>query len=336
MNTAIIAVILGTIVILGFVFVVPRGVVDYDPRPGIRAQVIVDLDPNANDLSINAGGITVDKDGMLYVSDNSGRILRINPENPRPEVVGTVPGNGTSPQDLRALAFDRDQNLYIAGGESGQIWKLDVDKISTTMPGTAALFASGLNYTDGMAFDRFGRLLVTNPIRGYVWEVDTTTRVNNIYASGLVSRESDSPIGVNGIAVARSGHVFVSNTANGVIHIIETRKESGYVEAVLIWRSDPRLIGADGMQFDAAGNLWIAVSARNAIVAITPDKEIIEVSINGNTGPLEFPAGLAFSGDALYVINSDSAVGENKQRGPGIGPSISKLGVGVIGQRIPP
>ena len=145
-----------------------------------------------------------------------------------------------------------------------------------------------------------------------------------------------NPIGVNGIAVARSGHVFVSNTANGVIHIIETRKESGYVEAVLIWRSDPRLIGADGMQFDAAGNLWIAVSARNAIVAITPDKEIIEVSINGNTGPLEFPAGLAFSGDALYVINSDSAVGENKQRGPGIGPSISKLGVGVIGQRIPP
>jgi sugar lactone lactonase YvrE len=117
--------------------------------------------------------------------------------------------------------------------------------------------------------------------------------------------------------------------------MIETAREDGRVLAVLIWRSNPALIGADGITFDGAGNLWVATNLRNSIHAITPDKDIIEVSVNNNVGPLEFPTSLVFSGDTLYVTNTDIGLGENESRGPGVGPSIAKIEVGVSGLRIP-
>ena len=51
--------------ILG-VFVVPRQIA-YDPRPGLKPQLLLDLDPNSNEMTNFAEGITSDIDGNLYI-----------------------------------------------------------------------------------------------------------------------------------------------------------------------------------------------------------------------------------------------------------------------------
>jgi hypothetical protein len=77
------------------------------------------------------------------------------------------------------------------------------------------------------------------------------------------------------------------------------------------------------------GNIWGVPNSRNALVAITPDKKIIEVAKNDNKGPLEFPASMIFVGKTVYIYNSDGARGDNNPRQPGVGPSIAKVEVGV-------
>jgi hypothetical protein len=59
------------------------------------------------------------------------------------------------------------------------------------------------------------------------------------------------------------------------------------------------------------------------------------VASNGNAGPLEFPASLAFSGSNLYASNFDIERGANSPAAPGIGASIAQLAVGVTGFRPP-
>ena len=122
---------------------------------------------------------------------------------------------------------------------------------------------------------------------------------------------------------------------------VETRKEDGAIVSVTVWRSHEALIGADGIAFDKAGNLWIATNRRNAIMAITPEGEggrrIIEVAKNDNMGPLEFPSSVAFAGESLYITNFDvGGMGDNEDNSLGIGPSIVRIQLGVEGLPSPP
>lgn len=323
----ILAILVGTLM--------PREI-EYTPRTGMRAQILLDLDKSSSDLDIFAEGITSDKDGLLYIGDNAGKIYRIDPDNPRLELVGIVPGTGDVPPMLLGLAFSPDGDLFIATGDAGEIWKLDEGKISSSSPGKAIMFSDNLTFTNDIAFDNFGRLLTTSSQRGDVWEIDLNTGNAKIFANAIISRNEDLPFGANGIAVSNNGDIFVANTGDGAINIIETDLDHGRVDAVFIWRKDPRLIGADGIRFDAAGNLWVLINARNTIIAITPDKEIIEVSMNGNTGPLEMPASLTFAKDTLYITNFDLFDGTKGDRTPGIGPSIAKLELGIKGLSTPP
>ena len=157
-----------------------------------------------------------------------------------------------------------------------------------------------------------------------------------IFANAIISRNENLPFGANGIAINNIGDVFVANTGDGAINILETDLDKGTVDAVFIWRKDPRLIGVDGIKFDKAGNLWIATNRRNAIMAITPEGEggrrIIEVAKNDNMGPLEFPSSVAFAGESLYITNFDvGGMGDNEDNSLGIGPSIVKIQLGVEG-----
>lgn len=328
----IIVVVIGILAILAGTLM-PRDV-DYTPRTGMRAQILLDLDKSSADLDIFAEGITSDDDGLLYIGDNTGKIYQIDPENPRLELVGTVP---IDPGNLlTGLTFSPDGDLYIGAGFAGEVWKLSKSQISTSSPGKAVLFSDNLTFANDLAFDNHGRLLVTSSQRGDVWEIASNGNAK-IFANAIISRNDNLPFGANGIAINNIGDVFVANTGDGAINILETDLDKGTVDAVFIWRKDPRLIGVDGIRFDKAGNLWATINARNTIIAITPDKEIIEVSMNGNTGPLEFPASLTFAKDTLYITNFDfvgAPAGEDRE--PGIGPSIAKLELGIEGLSTPP
>lgn len=335
-NILVILVVLGILVMVLGIFVVPRQV-NYDPRPGLKPQLVLDLDPNSNEMNVFAESITSDKEGNLYVGDNMGRILRINPETASSQVVGTVPpSEAGNCSVLLGIKFNQDGDLFVANGQCGQVWKLDKDKISSSSPGEAKLFKTGLKYANDIAFDRFGRMFVSDSINGIMWAVDVKSKDTIQFANQLTSRDPSFPFGINGMAISDDGTIYFANTGNGVIHKVDVRKEDGAINSVIVWRSHEALIGADGLAFDKAGNLWVTANSRNAILAITPDRRIIEVARNDNTGPLEFPSSITFSGESIFITNFDVGMGENQDNKLGIGPSIVKIHLGIEGLERPP
>ena len=338
-NLLVVLVVLGLVVMILGIFVVPRDI-NYDPRPGLKPQLLLDLDPDSNELSLFAEGITSDEDGNLYIGDNTGKISRIDPGTGKMEVVGKVVADGEG-VGLFGIKFDHDGNLYVATGSRGEVWRLLKDDINAASPGNAKIYKSGLKFANDIAFDNFGRMFVSDSINGILWEVDMASKQQKEFANQLTSRDPTFPFGINGLAFDDDGTLYFSNTGNGVIHKVETRKEDGAIVSVTVWRSHEALIGADGIAFDKAGNLWIATNRRNAIMAITPEgdggRRIIEVAKNDNTGPLEFPSSVAFSGESIYITNFDiGGMGDNEDSSPGIGPSIVKIQLGVEGLPSPP
>ena len=106
--------------------------------------------------------------------------------------------------------------------------------------------------------------------------------------------------------------------------------------SITVWRSHEELVGADGLAIDKAGNVWVAVNGKNAIFAVTKeDRRIIEVAKSDNSGPLEFPSSLVFSGESIFVTNFDAPMGDNKDNESGIGPSIARVQLGVEGVAVP-
>ena len=87
------------------IFVVPRQIA-YDPRPGLKPQLLLDLDPNSNEMTNFAEGITSDKDGNLYIGENTGNIIRIDPLTGKTDVVGRVEADGEG-IGLFGIKFDR-------------------------------------------------------------------------------------------------------------------------------------------------------------------------------------------------------------------------------------
>ena len=276
-----IVVVLFSVLLITVGVLMPRQV-NYDPRPGLKPQLLVDLDPASNEITVTAESITSDNEGNLYIGTNQGEILRINSVTGESVKVGQVPDQDGNAVNLLGIKFDEDGDLFVATGGRGQVWKLDADKISSSSPGDAKIFVTGLGFTNDIAFDKFGRMFVSDSIGGVLWEVDMRTKETREFANQLLSRNQQLPFGINGMAIAEDGTMYFSNTGNGVIHEVETRKEDGRIISVTVWRSHEALVGADGLAIDKAGNLWVAVNGRNALLAITPtdkDRRIIELSL---------------------------------------------------------
>jgi sugar lactone lactonase YvrE len=92
----------------------------------------------------------------------------------------------------------------------------------------------------------------------------------------------------------------------------------------------PLLEGADGLDFDRDGRIWVTANERNAIVIVTSDGKVEEVTKNGSQGPLEFPSAIVFVGTTAYISNNDTPRRDNldangKTALDGIGASIAQI-----------
>ncbi len=106
-------------------------------------------------------------------------------------------------------------------------------------------------------------------------------------------------IGANGLV--RAGNTFfVSNTNKGTIVRID-RNPDGSAAAPTVFANDcAALRGADGLAPDGLGGVYVAVNTQNKIVRVDRDGAITTLAQGGE---LDFPASLAFQGNALYVTN---------------------------------
>jgi sugar lactone lactonase YvrE len=293
----------------------------------VPVTILVDLDP-ASATGIRPEGLIADANGRLYTSDTaSRRLYRLTPDSPQVTVLGTLPAGATG------MAFDSRGNLYLAS--SGNILRIAADKLSgdSIQESDVQTFATGLTGSNGLIFDAQDRLYVSGAATGNIYVV-ATDGMTRTFATGFRSERQEQQISTNGLGFGPDGRLYSANTGTGAIDRI-TVNADGTAGPVERWVTDPLLLGADGIAFASSGDLYVAANERNAIVRVTAGGQVSDVASNGNAGPLEFPASLAFSGSNLYASNFDIERGANSPAAPGIGASVAQLAVGVTGFRPP-
>ena len=302
-------------------------------------------------------GLTTDNAGYLYApgrGDPSGNcpVYRVALDNPVLETVGLIPAAGCSPS---GLAFGPDGLLYVTQGD--RIYR--VAPSATGPVPVATIFTTGVTGTNGLAFDRDGNLWTGDGTTGLgrVWKItpDGTPhlmfRVQPMANSAGVGRSdvtlppgTAQPLVANGLQFTSSGDLLIADTARGALWKVSIARDGTVTSPVgcdttftpdtlcleNVFVAHPLLDGADGFVLDVAGNAWVSVNERNAIVYVSSQGEAVEVVRNPvagtglrNVRPLESPTSPVLAGTKLCTANSD---GNRRDNSPNSAGEISPTG----------
>ena len=279
------------------------------------AQVLVDLDPASVDRTVIVESITADRNGMLYLADRvSGNILRVDPKAPAPVVVARIEPREVQGKRVNAdpsgLVFDAQGDLFIAIGSFAEVVRVRAADLNPAKPGLAQTWATGTPGANGVAFNRQGDLFVSGGASGVVFRIAASggaaqpaVQIEK-FVRTLPDGKTQQPIVANGLAFDAQGVLHVADTARGALWKVAIGSD-GKAATPMLLVQNVLLEGADGMNFDRAGRLWVASNELNALVAVTPAGAVQLIARNSSAGPLEFPAAVVFVGDRAYVANFD-------------------------------
>ena len=113
------------------------------------------------------------------------------------------------------------------------------------------------------------------------------------------------PLGANGLAFDAAGeNLYVSVTELGRIVRIPLNADGSAGDAVVFVEDLEGMGLPDGMTFDGAGNLYVAVVGNDKVVSISPQGEVTTLD---EGSPLQNPSDLRFgvgeNSDTLYIAN---------------------------------
>jgi len=311
------------------------------PLQAPTLSTLVDLDPVSTERTFIIEGLATDLAGRLYTPDRvSGNVLRIDPRDPKPVVVGRIPerminGRATAANG-GSLVFDAQGNLLIAAAGFGEVVRLHATDLDPARPGTAQTFATGVPGANGITLDRQGRVYVSGGASGIVYRIapqggapEPVVQIER-FTRTLPDGRTQQAIVANGLAFDAAGVLHVADTARGAIWRVAFDAD-GKAQRPVQWVQDAALQGADGINFDSRGRLWVTANELNALARVSPAGEVSTVASNGVGGPLEFPSAVVFVGDVGYVANFDVPRRVNVDEGSantsrgGIGASLLTL-----------
>ena len=247
-------------------------------------------------------GMTIGKDGCIYLSINNvvhqeypAMILKITPDDKLEEVITLPPHPDTKLASPLGLAFGADGNLYVADNQAfctkdkGKSRVLRVNMQDGKALGCDVV-ATGFNMANGLASKGDS-----------IYVCDTT-----------INSESPMPSGV---------YRFKTSELNPASPIKVTGLDDPHLVVKLMTHNKEHPVGANGLDFDAAGNMYICNFG---------DREVIKVTFDGD-GKVKTQAVLAkdqgiescdglhvdaegnvwvadFLGNAVIKINKDGKV----------------------------
>lgn len=279
-------------------------------------------------------GLAFDSTGRLFVAAGDAvYALRPDADNPPTATVfaAGVPG-------ANGLAFDRDGNLWVSDGTTGQgrVWRVGRDGVPVEMFRVQPM-VNEVNVVDGVG--GVGRDPRSLPPGAVTVTPGGRTAADTAGSQHLVA---------NGLAFTPDGGtLFVADTARGAIWRVDldrrghvttpTGCDSTFTADTLcldaVFVAHPYLEGADGIALDTAGTIWVAANERNALVAVTRTGRVVEFFRNRpdpgtrlrNQGPLEFPTSPFLSGRRLCVTQSDGNRRDNfPNTGGQVGPNVAE------------
>ncbi len=280
-------------------------------------------------------GLTIDPSGNLYVASNSdtattvGHVCVLSPRGQLTDVIdipaGAVPAIG----------------LLGELWEDGQFYVLDQaddtaphGRVLLVNPRTHAVstVADGFAFPNGIAEDAHGFLYVADSLQGRIYRIAPHSRQVSVWAQSpqLQSSDPDLPVGANGVAFDRGHRVlYVTNTGNrqvlqipvasdGAAGAIAVFADGATIDQQLGLPSPTALFGADGIQVDVRGNLYVMANHANEVQVLSPDAHLIHRYSGTGTNALDFDASAVFAGRTLYITNMSATDG-------GINSKVSTL-----------
>lgn len=195
--------------------------------------------------------------------------------------VSTIAGTNGAFGEPFGIAV-KDNDIYTSDGQNGKIWRI--------VNGVPTAFAEGLDTPSGIAFDRAGNLLVADSGSHTVRSISAKGEVSSIAGSENNAGFTDGDAAASlfnapiGIALAGNGKIFVADTYNDRIRVIE----NGTVSTVA--GSSPGY--ADGAGADAKfhtpcgiamwhDKLLVADAGNRRVRVVEPDGRVWTLAGNG-------------------------------------------------------
>lgn len=281
-------------------------------------------------LSVGAGtgqfnypaAVAVDASGNVYVADSGNGLIReIGPS----ESVSTLAPNATDFDNPQGVAVDSAGNVYVADTGHNTIQEISTTFEVTTVAGRSGVGgyldgtggAALFNKPEGVAVDGAGNLYVADTGNGVIREISPGGVVTTLAGEAGTSGGVDS-IGLHstfnqpaGVAVDRSGNVYVADTGNSIIREIDTSAKhmvttfAGLHPMAAGSTNGPaasaRFNEPQGIAVDGAGNLYIADTGNSLVRKISAGN----VSTLAPSASFSGPKGIAadFNGNA-YVADT--------------------------------
>jgi len=229
-------------------------------------------------------GVAVGTDETLFVADGENQRIR---KITAAEVVSTIAGDGNqgfaNGAGLSArfdfpfsLVVDGAGNIFVAEADNNQICKINPNGIVSTFAGDTVGGYRDATGTDarffgpaGIAIDGDGNLYVSDDLNHRIRKITPAGVVSTLAGSGIggykdgsrTEAQFNSP---SGIAVDRSGNVYVADrdnnmirkiTPDGVVSTLAGNKAGGFKDAT---GTAAQFIYPLGIAVDMTGNVYVA------------------------------------------------------------------------------
>jgi len=253
----------------------------------------------------NPSATAVDGSGNVYVADYGHsaikEILAVNGSIPASPTSRTLGGVFTAPV---ALAVDGNGDVYVALGNTVK----EMLAVNGSVPASPVIVTvAEMLLPQGLAVDASGNLYVSGGCGGTVSPGTRCGFVEEFLAvNGVVSPSSTVailpvfPSGPGGVAVDRSGNVYVSDTGNSQIdEILATNGSVSINSAVRVF---VHLSSPGGISVDNTGNVFVSSPTANTVYEVQTANGSNTLSTIG-TG-FSLPFGVAVDGNEnVYVAD---------------------------------
>lgn len=308
------------------------------------------LATNAN-LKIPAG-LAFDKEGNIYIADRENhRVRKVDAKG----IITTVAGNGTAgfggdggPATQASLnlpsgvAFDENDNLYIADRSNNRVRVVDSKGVIQTYAGTGAEGFQGdggpakqavLDKPFGLAMDKKRNLYITDRNNNRVRKVDAGGNMTTVAGDGGFFFSGDngpstraSLAGPTGVAVDSAGNLYIADRNNnrvrmvdpqGMIHTVAGTGQRDYNGDSEVAR-ETNLHLPFGVALDRKGNILVIDRSNYRIRRINPVNGRVETvagngvkMFQGDGGPatgasISFPHGIVVDSKDNVIFSDKS------------------------------
>ncbi|HXI11824.1 MAG TPA: NHL repeat-containing protein [Thermoanaerobaculia bacterium] len=280
-------------------------------------------------------GIDVDAPGNMYISDTGNNTVRkITPAAVVTTIAGSPEFSGSLDASAgaarfsspRGIALDPSGNLFVSDGNNHAIRRITPSQVVTTFVGSVPV--RGISNGQGTNARFFYPEGVATDAAGNIYVADLNHSIRKVTAGGAVTTFAGSPgnpgstdgIGSAalirspyGVAVDRSGSVFVADTGN---HTIRKIAPSGVMTTLAGVAGSPGDADGSGSQArfdspfdvatDAFGNVYVADTYNFKIRMIEPSGVVTTFAGSGARGSRD-AIGTGASFDYVTGIAIDDA-----------------------------